>query len=114
MNTRRVQRQEILVESWSDFEGQIRRLTMPVVNQPETTPRSRPWLFRGLGNSCWGLETTLERSYPNERCDETLSLQKYYKKILAAKPAVETFSGRRWELPNPPEFAKIIKNHWTR
>jgi hypothetical protein len=95
---------EIPVDSWSDFEARVRQL----IDDPGIYPR----LFRGLGNGCWGLETTLERSYPNERCDETLSLLKYYRKALAAKPALETFSGRRWDrLPDLEAFGKNLKEH---
>jgi hypothetical protein len=36
-------------------------------------------LFRGLGNARWGLETTLERAHPAEKCADTLSLVKYYR-----------------------------------
>ena len=87
---------------------------MPEVDQARTGPRPYAPLFRGLGNSSWGLETTLERSYPSERCDKTLSLRKYYRKVFAAKSAVETFSGRRWDkLPDPPKFNKGLKEHWS-
>ena len=91
--------QETPVERWSDFEGNIRSLA-PI---PENN--SRPWLFRGLGNSCWDLKTTLERSYPDER-----SFLNYYRKIFAAKPALETFTGRRWEIPDPPAFQGLLKD----
>jgi hypothetical protein len=47
------------------------------------------------------LETTLERSFPLECCDATPSLLKYYFRIEASKPSIETFSGRRWY--NPPD-----------
>lgn len=49
------------VERWSEFEDELRKL------DDERTGGSRTLhepLFRGLGNSDWGLETTLERSYP--------------------------------------------------
>jgi hypothetical protein len=93
-----MQAQEIPVERWSDFEAKIRSLA-PI---PENN--SRPWLFRGLGNSCWDLKTTLERSYPAER-----SLFSYYRKVLVAKPALETFSGRRWDLlMNPFMFEECV------
>jgi len=109
----RNQTQEIQVACWSESEEKIRQVAAGDETEAQTSPQLRPWLFRGLGNSRWGLETTLERSYPSERCDETAKLQKYYRKILAAKPAVETFSGRRWVLPNPQEFGQILTDHWT-
>ena len=95
--------QEIAVDRWSDFEGEIqRRIAIP-------SPPRRPWLFRGLGNSCWGLETTLERSCPAER-----SFQNYYTRAFVAKAALETYTGRRWDLPlNPLQFAEHVGNNWS-
>jgi hypothetical protein len=107
--------EEILVGHWSDFEGVIQPLTsVPEDDQSQTNQRLYAPVFRGVGNSCWGLETTLERSYPTERCDETLSLLKYYRKIFAAKAALETLSGRRWDkLPDSSTFEKLLKDHWS-
>ena len=100
---------------WSDFEGALQQVND---TQQERTGRSgRPFrdpLFRGVGSSKSGLETTLERSYPSERCDATASLLKYYRKIGASKPAIETFSGRRWDrLPEFPEFEKLVKDNFS-
>jgi bacterioferritin (cytochrome b1) len=85
--------QEISLQHWSEFEERILHLDGVPNNEGEQT--GSPPLFRGLGDSSWGLETTLERSYETERCDNTLSLRAYYRKIIAARPAVETFSRRR-------------------
>ncbi|HEV8147825.1 MAG TPA: FRG domain-containing protein [Bryobacteraceae bacterium] len=96
----------IPVAKWSDFERAIRDLNL-VPGDDEA--RAWPPLFRGLANASWGLETTLERSHPNERCNATLSLRRYYDKIFAARSAVETFSGRTWGvLPLPPEFELLL------
>jgi hypothetical protein len=103
---------EIQLGSWSGFEGALQEIN----HQREERSKNRSWrfhdlLFRGLGSSEWGLETTLERSCPSERCDETPSLRKYYRKITASKPAIETFSGRRWDkLPTFPEFEGLVTN----
>jgi hypothetical protein len=102
--------EEIRVARWSEFEGEIERLSTARRDQAQA---SRPLLFRGLGNSRWGLETTLERAYPAEKCDETLSLRAYYRKTLSAKPVLEAFSGRRWELPDPPTFERRLEEHWS-
>jgi len=50
-------------------------------------------LFRGVGNSNWGLETTLERSIDAAH-PETLG--SYYRKIDRSKPAVESLTGKAW------------------
>lgn len=60
------------------------------------------------------METTLERSYPSERCDATSSFLKYYRKIGASKPAIETFSGKRWDkFPAFPEFERLLKANFS-
>ena len=77
--------------TWSDFEGALRELSRQQEDRPKKSGRRlRDPLFRGLGTSDWGLETTLERSYPLERCDDTSSLRKYYRKISTAKPAIDS------------------------
>lgn len=101
---------EIKLESWSDFEGALQEISREREERSKENGRSfRDTLFRGLGSSTWGLETTLERSYPSERCDRTSSLLEYYRKITVSKPAIETFSGRRWDkLPTFPQFEERL------
>ncbi len=71
-------------------------------------------LFRGLGDSKWGLETTLERSYPMERCDDTPSLRRYYRTIMAARSAIETLTGKQWnKLPDVPAFDELLQNNYS-
>ena len=102
------------IQSWADFDGATRKIRLQ--DKPARDHGLRPpeLLFRGVGNSVWGLETTLERSYPLERCDETSSVRKYYRRTNTAKPAIETLSGRRFEkLPTIPEFDQLIRdNPW--
>jgi hypothetical protein len=60
-----------------------------------------PPLFRGVGNSHWGLETTLERSMETT----TDTLKAYYRRIDRSKPVVESLTGKRWQdIPNSNEF----------
>lgn len=101
---------EIKLESWSDFEGALQEIRREREERSKQSGRSfHDPLFRGLGSSKWGLETTLERSYPSERCDETSSLLKYYRKMTVSKSAIETFSGRRWDkLPTLPKFEQLL------
>jgi hypothetical protein len=101
------------IQAWSDFEGAIQRINCARDKPSQERGRRLPeLLFRGLGNSGWKLETTLERSYPQERCDETASVRKYYRKTNTAKPAIETLSGRRFErLPSIPEFDQLLRDN---
>src|SRR5215467_2654532 len=84
---------EIRVEKWSDFDLELKRVWDERQKREAAAGRrfAEP-LYRGLGDARWGLETTLERAYPQEKCDPTLSLLKYYRKAVASKPAVATFT----------------------
>jgi len=103
------------IETWSGFEGAIQELGCEQEKRAKENGLRLPeLLFRGLGNSAWGLETTLERSFPSERCDPTVSLRKYYRKACTAKPAIETLSGRRFDrVPTFPEFDHLLSNNLT-
>ena len=103
---------QIDVNSWTNFEMALQQLGH-LCEQPKPGPHyialNDPLLFRGVGNSEWGLETTLERSYPMERSDQAVTLLSYYRKILLSKPAVETVTGKKWKkIPNLPEFGDLI------
>jgi FRG domain len=104
--------QEIEVKRWSDFETQVQSLSRLLEErEAKTYRRFYAPLFRGLANSKRGLETTLERSYPGERCDATMSLLKYYRKVLASRPAVETLTGKTWDkVPDFLGFKRLLKN----
>jgi hypothetical protein len=109
--------EEIRIDHWSEFDAKVREFTGLTNDDAEDggPRRSEPTLFRGLGNSSWGLETTLERSYPSERSDSTMSLLKYYAQIWSARPAIEVFGRHRWErLPDPPAFKQLLQQHWSR
>lgn len=62
-------------------------------------------MFRGIGDSTWALKTTLERA---GRDDESIS--EYYHLISALKSQVETYSTRKWEIAEPPEMEKVLKD----
>jgi hypothetical protein len=86
----------VTVQCWADFEAAARDLDFREEHREEA-------LFRGHGNSCWTLETTLERSLEaGERCDSTPSFLAYYRKICNSKPAVETLTETSW--PNVPDL----------
>ncbi len=98
---------------WSEFEAELQRISGSRQKREGDSGRTfHDPLFRGLGSSEWGLETTMERSHPSERLDDTASLIRYYRCVTASKSAIETFSGRRWDkLPEPPEFEKLVRSH---
>lgn len=96
--------------SWSEFEGALRKID----DERQVTKSGRslnPPLFRGLGNTQWGLETTLER-YCSLECRRPLtSLLEYYRRVSASKPVIETLGNRRLRrVPTYPEFEKHIQS----
>jgi len=105
---------ELELTSWSELETALQTISdEQQARHARAGRRIEAPLFRGQGSSTWGLGTTLERSHPTERCDETLSLRKYYRKIMASKAAVETLTGKRWDkLPDPPTFQKLMEDNF--
>jgi hypothetical protein len=105
---------EIEVRSWSDFEAALQALNRERQERERVTSRRFPDpRFRGLGDSRRGLETTLERAHPSERCCRTPSFRRYYRIIEASKPAIVTISGRRWDkVPEIPEFEKLVDDNY--
>ena len=100
------------INSWFDFEDELRKLNARLREDRKAQDKPEPDdpIFRGVGNSEWKLETTLERSYPLERCDETTSLRRYYRKIDNSTPMVETLTQRSWDqVPDFPEFDRELK-----
>jgi FRG domain len=108
--------EEICLSSWSDFEPEIQRLRkLRKEREIQKQRRFHDLLFRGMGSDIWGLETTLERSYPLERYTKEITFLQYYKKIAASKPAVETLTGRKWEeVPDFRKFATLLKKNKLR
>src|SRR4051812_30926167 len=101
---------EIPLKRWAEFERALKSIAAEGKKRSQVSgARMQKSLFRGLGCSLWGLETTLERAYPSERIDNSSSLREYYHRISAGKSAVETFGDRQWkDLPTVPEFDKLI------
>jgi len=101
-----VEQHEIRLNSWDDFPGILDELA-------ELRPEFRAPVFRGMANSEWQLETTLERSLDASGTETLLS---YYEKITRTKPAVESLTDRKWDdIPQPPDFENWLKerrNTW--
>jgi len=100
---------EVRLRSWEEFPLALDQLTKSQAAKEAANGRklSEP-LFRGLGNSEWTLETTLERSvdaFPTE------TLLSYYRRIARSKPVVESLINRSWdEIPEWPEFDKLLQD----
>lgn len=90
------------VTCWEEFiEGleEIRRKRASSVSYVQDSPL----LFRGQGNSCWQLSTTLERKR------ERMLYKDYYRIIDKIKPQIETLTGGDWSIPSYPEVEHLVK-----
>jgi len=73
------------LNDWQAFEGSVRKLRLEYGNL----------LFRGESDSNFRLTTTLERA----GC-ERMAVKAYYRIAVAQiRPAVETFTGVKWDVP---------------
>ena len=106
--------QEFKITKWSEFEATLyQHVLSPHKRGQKIKATSSPQpLFRGLGNSQWGLQTTLERSHPLECSSEHVSFLKYMRNALASKPIIESLTGKRWEeVPDFGQFSKLFEKH---
>ena len=83
----------VTVKTWQEFEDHIKKLESLSV----------PILFRGQANSNWKLETTLDRFVSSE-----VELVDYYATILIAKPRIEAFTDKSWDIPNYNDYKEHL------
>lgn len=96
------------LDDWQGFEAALRTLyderRRLQARGKDLFPLFRgasPLLFRGQSNADWPLATTLERF----RKPDLLRAVGYYDTIYSAKPEIETYTGKRWEIPVPHDYA---------
>jgi hypothetical protein len=88
------------VNTWEDFEAEFRKI--------EETNRSNSagvW-YRGQSNSCWQLDTTLER-----RAGGPVAAEAYFQMMRRVKPEIETYTERSWKMPDLPELEGLARNY---
>jgi hypothetical protein len=85
------------ISSWEALQDELREL------RSAWPDGASPFLFRGQSNSEWPLTTTLERQ---GGC-EGMSFETYYRLILRTRPALETFTGTRWDLSSIGEVREV-------
>jgi hypothetical protein len=89
------------VDTWEEFETELRNLRQQV-NSP------LPLLFRGQSNSCWPLITTLERE---RREQQGMLFKDYYRLISVVRPQIESFTDKRWPIPQYPTVKRWVKEY---
>ena len=97
----------VALARWDDFESQLRKLDEEAgaVEDARGDVRASGYLFRGHGDARYPLHTSLERFFT-----KPLSLADYYRLALIAKPRLEAFTGRRWELPSEQAYEAWLEN----
>lgn len=103
--------QERNITDWDDFERALEDIqdinyVQRFHSVPEVDPGNRSFLFRGQPNSVWELTTTLDRYLLGP-----MPMRQYYRCAFRAKPRIETYLNRTWDVPTPPEYGKWLDNH---
>lgn len=97
---------EVTVNSWEEFEDKLRELEEFRKKEQEKTKLSvAKFLYRGQGDSGWKLVTTLDRNSTKK-----VTLYQYYRRAYVAKPRIETFTSKAWDIPEPPHYSKWLNN----
>jgi FRG domain len=77
------------VAHWEDFQEQLQEI------KKSLGPQAGPLLYRGQADCGWQLTTTLERA----GC-ERMPFSEYWLRFDRVRPAIETFTGVSWDLPD--------------
>jgi hypothetical protein len=91
------------VKTWDEFKAEILNLHMECKNSTESA--NTLLLFRGQENSCWPLDTTLER---NRR---KMLFKDYYRSISRIKPQIESLTGTSWSIPDYPVVERQVEEY---
>jgi hypothetical protein len=101
--------QEINTETWEDFEKAISDVRAQYgtfrfeLDNGVLYERENNILFRGQANSKWPLATTLER-----KAKERFDIQSYVWLALTAHNELESYTGKKWEVPSHKELEEQI------
>jgi len=94
------------LDSWTDFRAAVDDVRGRYGwTQVEGLARQKNRiLFRGHADSEWELLTTLERF-----TDEAFTVDRYVHRATACSPELQSFTGRRWEIPGFSEIDAEIQ-----
>ena len=94
------------LRTWEEFEEKLKELQEKVPD--ERRPDHVPFLYRGQENSCWPITATLER-LPSP--DGLVRTRDYYLSIYEAKPAIESYTEKIWDVPDPSEVESLSERY---
>ena len=99
--------EEISLNSWEQFEGQLQALEAKrQARLKQRASSSTEYLFRGHSDATWALEATLDRFFAKR-----ISLMQYYRYALMARSRIEAFTGTRWSIPSYEVYESWLKKH---
>jgi hypothetical protein len=91
------------VDTWEDFEKQLQDLRRE--HDASSDSSNAPLLFRGQENSCWSLDTTLDRK------QKRMLFRDYYHVIYRILPQIETLTEREWPIPDYQEVEQLTREY---
>lgn len=89
---------EVNVTTWEEFEDDF-------LHGMRESPEFRI-LYRGQENSEWPLNTTLDRSKQHG-----MLFAEYFRRISKIRPEIESFTDRKWKLPDYPAICRDAKEY---
>lgn len=89
------------VSTWEEFLGGLEGIRRERASSTDYAQDS-PLLFRGQGNSCWQLNTTLERAR------ERMLYKDYYRIINKVRPQIESLMGNDWPIRPYAEVERLV------
>ncbi len=92
----------INVDNWEQFEARLNE----VRDGEAGRGRETDFLYRGLANSSWKPETTLERAG-----HRGIPISEYYRVIGKVKPQIESFTSARWKIQEFPHVDSLLRSY---
>ena len=93
------------LQTWEEFEEKLKELQKKA--PPALRPEPLPFLYRGQENSCWTITTTLERPLDGR---VSMPFGDYYLSIYRAKPEIESYAEKSWDVPDPSEVKGLTEH----
>jgi hypothetical protein len=91
------------LNTWEEFKKELDDLRREYTASPMA--REASLLFRGQRDSCWLLQTTLERK------SKRMLFRDYYRVINRLAPQIESLTNHSWPLPQYPDVEKLSKQY---
>lgn len=94
------------LNSWDEFRPLVKEIRAKYghLRLTEDYITKNVVLFRGHGQADWPLRTTLERC-----SEECFSVERYMHHAYRCANELESFTGKRWNIPPWPEIEEVIK-----